>query len=256
MNSIYATAVTGMRGADFALEVAANNIANLNTSGFETVEPELASLPAEPEIGDQNNGIAVPASTHVGMGVQPQGTARSQERALLVSTGNPLDLALNADQFFTMRGRNGQPVYASQVSLHLEPDGQVVGSQALPLLPPVHVPAGVEHIEADSSGRIVGTTRSGQVVQVGSLDVKTFAAPENLTSLGDGLYAETFGSGSPRSVPAGQPQIASGYQLKSSVDLSTQMVDLIGDQRMYEANTKALQTMDALVNGIVNLQVR
>ncbi len=255
MNSLYGTAVTGMHGADFALDVIANNISNLNTSGFQAVEASLASLPSQAEIGDPNNGIPVPASTHVGMGVQPAGTMRSQAQAMMEATGNPLDLALNSGNFFALREPSGAVVYTPQVSLHLEPDGQVTSAQGLVLNPPVSVPGGVTHVFADSTGTISYLGPSGKAVGVAKLSVVSFSAPENLRGLGNGLYSETLGSGRPQTAGS-TAQVWSGYQLKSTVDLSTEMVNMIQAQRMYEMNTKALQTMDALVNNVVSMQPR
>jgi flagellar basal body rod protein FlgG len=48
----------------------------------------------------------------------------------------------------------------------------------------------------------------------------------------------------------------SGYQLGSTVDLGKEMVDMIQEQRMFELNTKALQTLDSLVNSTISLQSR
>ncbi len=51
MNNIYGTPVSGMQGADFELNVAANNITNLNTSGYEAVEPIVTNLPEQAQLG-------------------------------------------------------------------------------------------------------------------------------------------------------------------------------------------------------------
>ncbi len=258
MNSLYGVPVTGLQGANFELNVVANNIANLNTSGYQAVEPVVSNLPAEAEIGDQNNGVPVPATTHVGMGVQPSATVRSQAQAALTPTGNPLDVAISGPGFFTLRQQTGQVVYAQQVKLQLQPDGQVVTDQGLSLVPPVRVPGNVVGIAVDGRGNVLGETRTGTRTRVGGLQVVTFAAPENLTER-SGLYSETLGSGRPRTpaANAAQPtQIMPGYQLHSTVDLATEMANLIEAQRTYEANTKSLQTMDALVNTIVSLQQR
>lgn len=255
MNSIYGTPVTGLQGADFELDVVANNIANVNTSGYQAVEPVLANLPAQAEIGDQNNGVPVPAATHVGMGVQPSATVRSQAQAMLVPTGNPLDVAISGPGFLTLRQPAGQVVYAQQAKLQLQPDGQIVTDQGLSLVPPVRVGAKVDKVFVDERGNLTGQTRAGATVRLGALRVVTFAAPENLTER-SGLYSQTLGSGQPRTPAAGQTQIMSGYQLHSTVDLATEMTNMIQAQRMYEANTKSLQTMDALVNTVVSLQQR
>lgn len=260
MNSLYGTPITGMRGAEFGLDMTANNIANLNTSGYEAVEPILANLPAQAEIGDPNNGIAVPATTHVGMGTQPAATVRNGAQTPLVPTGNPLDLAIDGPGFLTVRQSNGQLAYAKQVALHVAPDGQIATAQGLTLAPPIRVGPGVMSVSADAQGRLVGQTRAGATVAVGKLAVVSFAAPENLREQ-SGLYTETLGSGRPQArqpgtAAAGETQVMSGYKLGSNVDLATEMTNMIEEQHMYEASSKALQTLDALVGNIVTLQTR
>lgn len=258
MNSIYGTPVTGMVGANFELDVAANNIANLNTSGYEAVEPQLESLPAQAEVGDQNNFIPVSARTHIGMGVRPADTERSAQQASLEATGNPLDLAMDGPGFIAVRQTNGQIAYARQVSLHVQPDGNLVTADGLSLAPPVRVPAGALTVSVGRDGRLSAQTATGTAKPLSRLTVVSFAAPENLNEQ-SGLYTETLSSGRPQTVGAklgaDQPfQVMSGYQLRSTVDLAAEMSNMIEAQRMYEANTKALQTLDALVNSTVSLQ--
>lgn len=260
MNSLYGVPVTGMQGAEFQLDVVANNIANLNTSGYQSVEPVLASLPSQAEVGDPNNGITIPAATHVGMGTRPDATVRSQQQASFAPTGNPLDLVVAGSGFFTVRQPDGQLAYARQVSLHVDPtDGHVVTAQGLTLAPPVTVPAGVQQISVDAKGRLIGPTKAGQLAAMqkplGTLKVVTFAAPENLSEQ-QGLYTETLGSGRPQAAPASTNQVLSGYQLNSTVDLATEMTNMVEAQRMFQVNSKALQTLDSLVNTVVSWQPR
>jgi len=103
-------------------------------------------------------------------------------------------------------------------------------------------------------------TGPSTVAPLGKLTVVSFAAPENLREQ-SGLYTETLGSGRPRTgitgaggaTGAGAIQVMASYQLRSTVDLATEMSNMIEAQRMYEANSKALQTLDALVNTTVTL---
>jgi len=100
-------------------------------------------------------------------------------------------------------------------------------------------------------------TGPSTVAPLGKLSVVSFAAPENLREQ-SGLYTETLGSGRPRTGgtnPGGArvSQVMAGYQLHSTVDLATEMSNMIEAQRMYAANSKALQTLDALVSATVTL---
>jgi flagellar basal-body rod protein FlgG len=257
MNSMYGTPATGMRGAEYQLDITANNIANVNTGGYQSVEGVLGALPDQAEIGDPNNGTVPSPATYVGMGTAPASEERSTSQAPLVSTGNPLDLAIMGQGYFVVRQASGQTAYTSQVSLHVQPDGTVLTSAGLALVPPLQVPTNVTTVVAQSDGTLVGTTKDGRTVPVGKPAVAVFAAPENLTAQGGGLYTETLSSGRPQTRNTGPAaKIMVGYQLGSTVDLGTEMVNMIQEQRMYELNAKALQTLDSLVNSTISLQTR
>lgn len=254
MDAMYGTPMTGMGRADFQLEVVANNIANLNTSGYQEIEPVMESLqietaPASADVLSTNAQV-----TGIGAGTPATSTERSQIPAPLVATGNPLDLAIQGPGYFSLRDGNGQHVYSKQVSLRLEADGQIATAQGLALSPPIRAGANVTAIQVDPRGRLIGETHTGQQVALGTLPQVTFPAPENLRALGAGTYSASLSSGRPTPTPAGSARILSGYQLGSSVDLSTEMVKMVQAERMYEINGKALQTLDSLVSGAINMQ--
>jgi flagellar basal-body rod protein FlgG len=255
MNSIYGTPATGMRGAEYQLDITANNIANVNTSGYQSVEGVLGALPGQAEIAEPDNGTVPSTATYVGMGTAPAAEERSTAQASLTATGNPLDLAIQGQGYFVVRQSSGQTAYTSQVSLHVQPDGTVLTSAGLALVPPLKVPANVSGVVAQSDGTLVGTTPDGKTVPVGKPAIAVFAAPENLTAQGGGIYTETLSSGRPQTRNTGQTaKIMPGYQLGSTVDLGTEMVNMIQEQRMFELNAKALQTLDSLVNSTISLQ--
>jgi len=256
MNSLYGIPVSGMQGANFTLDVAANDIANVNTSGFQAVTSLLESLPAQSPLTDPTNAADANTQNRVGMGVRPGATERSQAQASLQATGNPLDLALTGPNYFALSAPNGQLVYAQQVSLHLQPDGTLVTDQGLTLNPSLRVPPQVVRVSVDAHGVVTGETLSGRRTQVGTLRTVTFAAPENLQAQGGGLYTETVGSGRPQQTATGTVPVYSGYQLGSTVDLATEMVNVIQAQGQFTASAKALQTLDSLIGTVVNLQAR
>ena len=256
MNGLYGIPQSGMQGAEFQLNVVANNISNLNSSGYETVEPILANLPSQAELNLTGNGQIPPVSTNVGIGVGMAATDRSQQQAPLVATGNPLDLAVKGPGMFVLRKADGQIVYSPQVSLHLQPDGQIVTDQGLSLVPSTRVPANVTGITVDGHGNLLSQSRTGTEVSLGKPETVTFAAAENLNDLTGGLYAASLSSGRPQVAQAGSVQVVSGYRLGSTVDLSTQMIELIQAERSFEANSKALQTIDGLINNVVSTPAR
>lgn len=262
MNNIYGTPVSGMQGADFELNVVANNIANLNTSGYEAVEPIVTNLPEQAQLGQENFLSPDAPATHIGMGVQASATPRDMRQAVLEATGNPLDVAINGPGYVAVRQQDGQLAYTRQLSLHVQPDGRLVTNDGLALVPPVRVPANALSVNIAQDGRVSAQTGPSTVTPLGKLTVVSFAAPENLREQ-SGLYTETLGSGRPRTGGTnpggarpsadGANQVMAGYQLHSTVDLATEMSNMIEAQRMYAANSKALQTLDALVSATVTL---
>lgn len=253
MNSLYGVPLTGIRGAEYQLDVTANNIANVNTSGYEDVNAEVESLPAQDPIAGPLNVTGSTPATRVGMGVGPSFTMRSQEQAPLVATGKPLDMAIEGKGFFSVRDADGQIAYTQQVSLRVAPDGTLVTDQGMRLVPPIQVPKQVQEVTVDDTGTFQGKTATGQTITLGKLRVSTFASPENMRGEGGGLYTATLGSGRPQNAGA-QARVLSGYQLGSNVDLGTEMTHVVEAQRQYEINAKALQTMDSLVSTIVTMQ--
>jgi len=140
MNNLYGTPVSGMKGADFELNVAANNIANLNTSGYEAVEPIVTDLPEQAQLGQENFLSPDAPATHIGMGVQPSATPRDTRQALLEATGNPLDVAINGPGYIAVRQQNGQLAYTRQLSLHVQPDSLSPGTGCRSSRPSVSPP--------------------------------------------------------------------------------------------------------------------
>lgn len=109
----------------------------------------------------------------------------------------------------------------------------------------------------DSQGRIQGKYSNGQLAWVGQVSLARFVNPQGLTHLGNNLYGDTFDSGaaivgSPGSGVLGN--IESSMTEDSTVDLTQSMVDMITQQRNYQANAQAIKTQDAMMQTILNIR--
>ena len=255
MSGLYGVPQAGLQSAEFQLNVISNNIANLNSSGFEAQEPVISSLPSQAQMGPYvlDSGST---ATNVGMGAISVATERIDTGAPVQPTGNPLDLAIEGPGMFVLKAANGQVEYAPQVSLHQQPDGKIVTDAGMSLVPPLQAPANVTGITIDAKGNLIGTDQTGKTVTIGTPGTATFPAQENLSDAGNGMFTETLSSGRAQAPAAGAVQVLSGYQLGSTVDLSTQMVELIQSERQFDASSKALQTLDTLVNNVVSISAR
>lgn len=92
---------------------------------------------------------------------------------------------------------------------------------------------------------------------LGQIELVNFINPAGLHSLGDNLYASTNASGDPIAGVAGQNgmgQLRQGFIELSNVKLVEEMTDLITGQRAYEANSKSIQTADAMLQTVNQLK--
>ncbi len=255
MNGLYGVPQAGMQGAEFQLNVVANNIANLNSQGFAEQEPIVNSLPSQSQVSASVFDTSS-AATNVGMGALSVATETIDGTTSLQATGNPLDLAIEGQGMFELRQAGGQVVYSPQISLEQQPDGKIVTTDGLSLVPPLQTTGTVSDITVDGKGNVTGTDRTGKTVQIGTISTVTFPAQQNLSDAGEGVYTETLSSGRPQTSNSGAVRVMSGYRLASTVDLAAQMVELIQAERQFQANSKALQTVDTLVNNVVSISAR
>lgn len=121
--------ISGIDAASSDLDVASNNIANANTTGFKSGTAEFG------DVFTQNEGGGV-ASTAIGSGVQLESVDQNFSQGNITSTGSALDLALNGTGFFTLSD-NGSLVYTRAGAFTQDNDGYVVDSsgQRLQIFP-------------------------------------------------------------------------------------------------------------------------
>lgn len=122
LRSLY-TAATGMEAQQLRMDVIANNLANTNTTGFKRVRAEFEDLLSETIKGAQApdpRGGANPTPLQVGLGVRTGSTNRSFSQGDLVTTGNPLDLAIQGGGFFRVQRSSGEYGYTRAGNLRAD----------------------------------------------------------------------------------------------------------------------------------------
>lgn len=111
-------------------------------------------------------------------------------------------------------------------------------------------------LSVDDTGIISGLFSNGQTQQMWQIEMADFLSPWGLSRQGDSMFAETTQSGQPilGVAKAGGFGTIYGSSLElSSVDLSQQFVDMIQNQRAYQANSKIVTTVDGMLEVVVNL---
>lgn len=247
---------TGMEAQQLNIEVIANNIANLSTTGFKLSRAEFQDLLYQNlrSVGSASSdtGTVVPSGLQVGLGVRPAATYRINSQGTLNTTNNPLDVAVNGLGFFQVQMPDGTTGYTRAGSFQLNSSGQMVTADGYTILPAITVPTTATAITINSSGQVLANI-AGQTTQstLGQLQIANFVNPAGLESIGNNLLKETTASGTPT---VGNPNttnfgaLVQGSLEQSNVDIVSEITSMITAQRAYEMNSKVINTADQMLN--------
>ena len=255
----FSTAATGMIGQQMMVDVIANNLANVNTTGFKRSQIDFQDLVyvSQKDPGTEvASGVYSPSGIEIGSGVRPGGTVKVYSTGELQNTGRDLDIAIEGDGFLKVLTPNGDTRYTRDGSLQTNASGQLVTSTGYPLEPAITIPTDTSSIHIGVDGSINVTNASGVRSVVGTLELATFPNPSGLASEGGNLLSETDASGSPVAGVPGQNgigSIRSGFLEKSNVQMVNELVNLITAQRAYEINSKAITVGDEMLQATNNL---
>ena len=253
-NAALHVARTGLDAQQTRMRVIANNLANVNTTGFKRDRAEFESLAYQmmtaagaTSSGDNRYAIGL----NLGTGVQTVGTARVTTQGSLNTTDNPLDLAIEGDGYFQVVRADGSTAYTRAGNFHLSAEGKIVTSDGLPLQPEIQVPEGATAITIGADGTVSATV-AGQTeaTEVGRIELARFVNAAGLQALGGNLYAETAASGSAQVGQAGlegRGSIRQGALEGSNVNVVQELVDMIETQRAYEVNAKMISSTDEML---------
>jgi flagellar basal-body rod protein FlgG len=258
-----AVAATGMTAQQLNVEVIANNVANINTTGFKRSRAEFADLLYQVERAAGTPTAAgqevVPEGTRVGLGVKPAAVRNLHVQGSLVQTGNSLDLALMGKGFFRIAGPEGETLYARAGAFNRNAAGQIVTPEGYLVQPPITVPPDVVTISVSEVGQVLGQA-SGETEPrlLGQLSIAGFVNEVGLAPLGGNLFRETAASGAATVGTAGTGglgTIKQGYLEGSNVDAVKEITELISAQRAYEMNSKVIQAADDMM-GLISKALR
>ncbi len=253
IRSLY-IAATGMLAQDLNVSVIANNLANVNTSGFKRSRADFQELLYQNLrlVGTlSDNGNQVPTGIQLGLGVKPAAIQKIFIQGDFAQTQNPLDMAIEGEGFFQVTQPDGTLAYTRSGSFKIDNTGQIVTSDGLLLDPAIAIPADALIISIDTQGT-VSVTQPGATTPtvVGTVQLATFQNSAGLQAIGSNLLEETDASG-PATV--GNPgiddrgNIQQGFLELSNVSVVEEMVNLITAQRAYEVNSRTVQTADEML---------
>jgi len=256
-------AATGMSAQQLNVEVIANNIANINTTGYKRTRAEFTDLLYQVErmqgIPAQSPDEVVPEGAQLGLGTRLAAIRLINVQGPLAETGNQLDLALNGPGWFQVQGPDGETLYTRSGSFNTNATGQIVTTDGYPIEPALTVPAGTTGVEITETGEVYAKLEGqADLVAVGQIMLANFTNAAGLNALGGNLFQATEASGPAVTGLAGSISfgtVRQGYLENSNVDPIREITELISAQRAYEMNSKVIQAADDMA-GVVSKGIR
>lgn len=255
------TSATGMNAQELNIDVIANNLANVNTTGFKKSRADFEDLMyqyvVEPGAPTSQNTQS-PSGIQVGLGVKTAAVQKVFTPGDLAATNNPLDIAIEGDGFFEVQLPDGTSAYTRAGAFQLDQNGNLVTADGFPLVPAIPIDPTAVGITIGQDGTVsVRTPGNPTPTNAGQITGVRFPNNAGLRAVGRNLYAETQSSGTPTPGTFGQDgygRLAQGFLESSNVSVVEQVVNMITAQRAYEASSKGVQTADDMLSQAINLK--
>jgi flagellar basal-body rod protein FlgG len=260
------SASTGLRALSTDIDVIANNLANVNTTGFRRSRVNFEDLVYQQlaQAGIKNSEDTIkPSGIYIGLGTRVSNTQTLFDAGSLDSTGGQLDLAIDGNGFFQVKippTYGTETAYTRAGNLSMTATGQLVSgaSDGFLIQPPVTIPNNATNIDIGTDGRVFVTTpTSVSPVEVGQIQLASFINQGGLKPIGSTMFIETDASGPPTvgtPTTQGFGRVLQKFLEASNVDPVRELVNLIQAQRSFEMNSQAIQTADQMLQVIGNLK--
>ncbi len=255
----FSTAATGMNAQQMMVDVTANNLANINTTGFKRSQidfQDLLYIKMREAGAEVASGIKSPSGMEIGSGVRAASTVKVYSLGELVNTGRNLDLAIMGDGFLEVTLPNGDTRYTRDGALQTNADGELVTATGYTIEPAITIPTDAVAVDIGKDGSVNITSDSGTQSVLGPIQLVRFLNPSGLSSEGDNLLAETEASGTPTTGTAGEDgfgAIQAGFLEKSNVQMVTELVNLITAQRAYEVCSRTIKAGDEMLRNAIQI---
>lgn len=255
-------AATGMSAQQLRVETISNNLANMNTTGYNARRAEFADLHYQqhtrPGTINAADGTVLPTGVQLGLGVRPSAVTVHLAQGALSATGNDLDVAIDGNGYLEVTLPSGQSAYTRDGSLKRSAEGLIVTSDGHPVVPDIVIPQDARSISINAAGEVYAYFQENTEGQLlGQFTLASFANAKGLEALGDNLFAETEASG-PATIAApgedGLGTLRQGYLEDSSVDAVREVTELIEAQRGYEMNAKVISAVDQMMGATTQVR--
>jgi flagellar basal-body rod protein FlgG len=254
-------AATGMAAQQTNVETIANNLANMNTTGFKQQRAEFQDLLYQniqtPGAQTSDQGTYAPNGIQIGAGVRTAAIYRVTTQGDLQSTSTPYDVAIQGSGYFRIQQADGTDGYTRSGNFSLSPQGQLITQDGLVVQPGIAIPANTLNVQINAQGQVNATVAGNNTPQtVGQLELTRFPNEAGLNAIGNNILLETPASGSPQAgVPGstGYGTVQQSYLETSNVNSVDEITALITAQRAYEMNSKVISAADQMMQQTARL---
>ncbi|SIO49866.1 flagellar basal-body rod protein FlgG [Rhodovulum sp. ES.010] len=248
-------AATGMSAQQMRVETISNNLANMNTTGYDARRAEFADLHYQQvtRAGTINasDGTVLPTGVQLGLGVRPSAVTVNLAQGSLSQTGGDLDVAVEGRGYLEVTLPNGNAAFTRDGALKRTGDGLIVTSDGFTVAPGLTIPDDARSLSINAEGEVYAYFQDQVEPQLlGQLTLTMFTNEKGLEAIGSNLFTETEASGAPiAGVPGdeGFGTLRQGYLEDSSVDAVREITELIEAQRGYELNSKVITAADQML---------
>ncbi len=252
------SAATGMNAQQLNVDTIANNLANVNTTGYKKSRADFQDLlyqtlrqPGAPTA----EAVEMPTGIQLGHGVRTSAVAKVFSQGNLIKTDNPYDMVIQGQGFFQVLLPTGELAYTRDGSFKRDSQGALVTADGYPLQPAITIPEdAIANTITVSTDGVVSAMQPGSPdpVNLGTIELALFPNPAGLDArLGRNLFLETAASGAAITGPPGGTEgagtIDNGFLENSNVQIVEEILALIIAQRAYEANSNCIQTADNML---------
>ena len=266
------SAATGMIAQQTNLDTIANNLANVNSTGYKTEVAEFKALLYQTMQTETTsaNGENKPISAQVGLGVRNSSITTVFKQGSLLASESDTAFAIEGKGLFAVRAEDGTTKYTRNGDFRFSV-GQgnnivLCTSAGLPVLDSKGQPINIDtnkyvanKITVDAKGNLCYPDETNNPQPIGvAIGLFQFNNPSGLYKTSDTLYVPTAASGAAMNEETNnnleKSVIRQGYLEGSGVQVVDEMVNMIVAQRAYEMNSKAITTSDQMMELANNLK--
>lgn len=255
-------AATGMSAQQMRVEVISNNLANMNTTGYNARRAEFSDLHYQQSTRagtiSASDGTVLPTGVQLGLGVRPASVSVNLSQGSLSATSGDLDLAIEGAGYLEVTLPSGNSGYTRDGALKRSADGLVVTSDGYAVVPDITIPDDARSISINAEGEIYAYFNDRVEPELlGQFTLAGFSNESGLEALGGNMFLETSASGpSLVGTPGtdGLGTLRQGYLEDSSVDAVREVTELIEAQRGYELNAKVITAADQMLSAMTQIR--